>query len=341
MAAAKKKVLVVGTGSIGERHTRCILATNRAEVSVCEINDNRRKKIADNYNIKNSYADFTLALEAGHDAIVIATPAHLHIPMAQQAAESGLHLLIEKPLSISLDGIDHLDRTIRERKLVAGVAYVLRHIPVLAAMKKALDSGRFGRPLHITVIRGQHFPTYRPEYREIYYASHATGGGAIQDGLTHLINFVSWLAGPVERLVADCAHQVLAGVEVEDTVNVLTRHGDALACFSMNQYQAPDEGVITAVCERGTLQSEIHSNRMRWMMEPETEWQEESWPDFERDHAFISQANCFFDAIDGKGEMPCTLSEARHTLECILAVLEASRDSANWKILRPYTGGPT
>ena len=209
MAAAKKKVLVVGTGSIGERHTRCILATNRAEVSICEINDNLRKKVADNYNIKNSYADFTLALEAGHDAIVIATPAHLHIPMAQQAAESGLHLLIEKPLSISLDGIDHLDRTIRERKLVAGVAYVLRHIPVISAMKKALDSGRFGRPLHITVIRGQHFPTYRPEYREIYYASHATGGGAIQDGLTHLINFVSWLAGPVERLVADCAHQVL------------------------------------------------------------------------------------------------------------------------------------
>ena len=162
MAAAKKKVLVVGTGSIGERHTRCILATNRAEVSICEINDNRRKKIADNYKIKNSYADLTLALEAGHDAIVIATPAHLHIPMAQQAAESGLHLLIEKPLSISIDGIDHLDRTSRERKLVAGVAYVLRHIPVLAAMKKALDSGRFGRPLHITVIRGPtlpHLPT--------------------------------------------------------------------------------------------------------------------------------------------------------------------------------------
>jgi len=333
MAATKKKVLVVGTGSIGERHTRCILATHRAEVSICEINDNLREKVAENYNIENSYADLTLALEARPDAIVIATPAHLHIPMAQQAAESGLHLLIEKPLSISLDGIDRLDRTIREQQLVAGVAYVLRHIPVLSAMKKALDSGRFGRPLHITVVRGQHFPTYRPAYREIYYASHATGGGAIQDGLTHLINFVSWLAGPVDRLVADCAHQVLAGVEVEDTVNVLTRHGDALACFSMNQYQAPDEGVITVVCERGTLQSEIHSNRMRWMMEPETGWQEESWSGFERDHAFIAQADCFFDAIDGKSEMPCGLSEARHTLECNLAILEASRDSSKWKIL--------
>ena len=118
MVVAKKKVLVVGTGSIGERHTRCILATNRADVSICEINDNLRKKIADDYNIKNSYADLTLALEAGHDAIVIATPAHLHIPMAQQAAESGLHLLIEKPLSISLDGIDRLDRTIREWKIL-------------------------------------------------------------------------------------------------------------------------------------------------------------------------------------------------------------------------------
>ncbi len=333
MAAVKKKILVVGTGSIGERHTRCVLATNRAEVSICETNDSLRKKIADNYNIKNSYADLALALEAGHDAIVIATPAHLHVPMAQQAAEANLHILIEKPLSISFDGIDHLDKTISERKLVVGVAYVFRQYPIISAMKKALDSGRFGRPLHITVTSGQHFPTYRPAYRETYYTSHAMGGGAIQDGLTHLINAVSWLAGPVERLVADCAHQVLDGVEVEDTVNVLTRHGDTLASFSLNQHQAPNEGTITVVCERGTLRSEFHCNRMRWMMEPETEWQEKSWPDFERDHGFISQANAFFDAIDGKREMPCNLAEARHTLECNLAILSAARNSSNWKIL--------
>ena len=173
MVAAKKKILVVGTGTIGECHTRCVLATNRAEVSICETNDNQRKKIADNYKIKSSYADLTLALEAGYDAVVIATPAHLHIPMAQQAAEAGHHLLIEKPLSISLDGVDHLDRTIKERKLIAGVAYVLRHIPVISAMKEALDSGRFGCPLHITVVQGWHFPTSRPNYKDIYYASHA------------------------------------------------------------------------------------------------------------------------------------------------------------------------
>ena len=333
MAAAKKKILVVGTGSIGERHTRCILATNRAEVSICETKDTLREKIADNYKIKNSYGDFTLALEAGHDAMVIATPAHLHVPMAQQAAESDLHLLIEKPLSISCDGIDHLDKTIKERKLVLGVAYVFRQYPILVALKKAIDSGRFGRPLHITVTSGQHFPTYRPAYRETYYTSHATGGGAIQDGLTHLINAVSWLAGPVDRLVADCAHQVLEGVNVEDTVNVLTRHGDTLASFSLNQHQAPNEGTITVVCERGTLRSEFHHNRMRWMMKPETEWQEESWPDFERDHGFISQANTFFDAIDGKGEMHCNLAEARHTLECNLAILAATRNPSSWQTL--------
>ena len=336
MTIDNKKVLVVGTGSIGERHVRCILATNRAEVSICETNDNLRKKIANNYKIKNSYGDFTLALEAGHDAIVIATPAHLHIPMAQQAAESGLHLLIEKPLSISLNGIDRLDRTIREQKLIAGVAYVFRQYPAISAMKKALDSGRFGQPLHITVSSGQHFPTYRPAYREIYYANHAMGGGAIQDGLTHLINAVCWLAGPVERLVADCAHQVLEGVEVEDTVNVLTRHGNTLASLSLNQYQAPNEGTITVVCEHGTLRTEFHCNewdRMCWMIDPETKWQEKFWPNFERDHAFISQANTFFNAIDGKNEMPCGLSEARHTLECNLAILESAGNPSNWKIL--------
>ena len=125
---------------------------------------------------------------------------------------------------------------VKENGLVAGVAYVYRAHPALAEMKRAVDSGRFGKPVQIVSVTGQHFPTYRPAYREIYYTDRATGGAAVQDAMTHMINYGECLAGLVERLASDFAHQVLEDVEVEDTVHVLTRQGSVLGSYSLNQY---------------------------------------------------------------------------------------------------------
>ncbi|MBI3463550.1 MAG: Gfo/Idh/MocA family oxidoreductase, partial [Planctomycetes bacterium] len=172
------RVLVVGTGSIGERHLRCFAATGRAEMTLCETHDERRRAVAQKYSVARSYADLDAALADRHDAAVIATPAPLHVPMATRLAQSGVHLLIEKPLSTSLDGISQFQCLVEEHKTVVAVAYVYRAHPALQAMRPAISEGRFGRPVQIVAVCGQHFPTYRPAYREIYYTSRATGGGA-------------------------------------------------------------------------------------------------------------------------------------------------------------------
>ena len=258
------RVLVVGAGSIGERHIRCFLATGRCDVSFVEINEELRQTVAARYSACG-FASLEEGIATRPEIAVIATPAHLHIEMAIKLAEAGIHLLIEKPLATSEEGIERLMSLVNDKNLVAGVAYVYRSHPVLADMRKAIWSGKFGTPVQIVVVAGQHFPTYRPAYREIYYRDRATGGGAIQDALTHLINAGEWLVGPVTRLVADAAHQVLPGVEVEDTVHILTRHGNVLGNFSLNQHQAPNETSITVICERGTVRFEVHENRWRWM----------------------------------------------------------------------------
>lgn len=325
-----RNVLIVGVGSIGERHLRCFQATERANLALCEINSELRARVSEQYGIARTYGDLDAALADTHDAAVIATPAHLHIPMATKLCEAGLHMLIEKPLSTGLEGIDSLVQSLERRNLVAAVAYVLRHQGALQAMKQAIGEGRFGQPVQLVAVSGQHFPTHRPAYREIYYKDRATGGGAVQDALTHLMNTGQWLVGPIDRLAADAAHQVLDGVEVEDTVHVITRHGGLLATYSLNQYQAPNEFVITAVCERGTCRLELHRQRWMWMTEPETPWQEECFPDLERDDLFIAQANAFLDVVDGRSQPACTLQEAVQTLRANLAVL-ASVDDGTWK----------
>lgn len=318
------KVLVVGTGSIGERHVRCFLATGRAEVAICEPNDALRAAIALRYSLVGSYANLNDALGHSWEAAVICTPAHTHIAIAQQLAERGVHPLIEKPLSTSTAGILELIKTIEQRQLVAGVAYVYRSHPVLAQMREAIQSGRFGAPVQVVVTAGQHFPTARPAYRDIYYANRESGGGAIQDALTHLVNAAEWIVGPVTRLVADAAHQVLEGVEVEDTVHLLARHGDVLAAYSLNQYQPADEVNITVNCTGGSARFELVENRWMWLTAPRGEWQIECFRPMERDEWFIRQAGLLLDALEGNKSVACTLAEALQTLRVNLAALRSA-----------------
>ncbi|MCA9230461.1 MAG: Gfo/Idh/MocA family oxidoreductase [Planctomycetales bacterium] len=327
MTEQLKKILVIGVGSIGERHVRCFQHTGRAEISICEINDSLRSEVAERYEIKEQFQSLDAALNVPHDAAVVAVPAHLHVPMSLQAAEQGLHLLIEKPLAVTTAGVETLIEAVVDRDLVAAVAYVYRASPALQAMKRAIDDGRFGKPVQLVAVSGQHFPTFRPAYRETYYRDRATGGGAIQDAITHVLNAGEWLVGPIDRLVADAAHLILEDVEVEDTVHLVARQGSVLSTYSLNQHQAPNEGTITVVCERGTVRMVFPEHRWRWMTDGE--WQEPSQEAIERDTLFVCQANSFLDAIERKCEPLCTLDEGLQTLRVNQAAL-ASVEHQQW-----------
>jgi predicted dehydrogenase len=327
--ACAHRVVVIGVGSIGERHLRCFLKTERAEVGLVEVNAELRSTVAARYGISKAFGDLEAALGAGFDAAVVATPAHLHVAIATRLAEAGLDPLIEKPLSVGLEGIDDLQTTVAQRGRVAAVAYNYRAMTPLVAMRDAVRSGRFGRPVEVVACCGQHFPTYRPAYREIYYRSRATGGGAVQDALTHIINAAEWMVGPVRRVVADAAHLVLEGVEVEDTVHVLARHDGVIASYSLNQHQAPNEVMVTVVCERGTARFEGHENRWRWATEPGAPWWDEPSPAVERDEIYLRQAHRFLDAREGHGTVDCTLEEGAQTLRVNLAIL-ASVETSAW-----------
>lgn len=324
------RVLIIGAGSIGERHLRCFQKTDRCDVALVEINADLRRGVAERYGLKAAFASLDEALQHRHDAAVIATPAPWHVPMAVQLAEAGIHLLIEKPLSTSLEGVDRLLETVQRTGITAGMAYVLRHHPLIRSLRQAIQSGLIGTPVELVAVTGQNFPTYRPAYRTIYYRDRATGGGAIQDALTHLINAGEWLTGPVTRLVADAAHQVLEGVEVEDTVHVLARQGRVLSSYSLNQHQAPNEFTLSIIGERGVARCELHAGRWRWITEPDGTWQEETIPPLERDTLFVAQANAFLDAIKRRGAMACSLQEGLQTLRVNLAAL-ASADSGQWQ----------
>lgn len=322
----KKQILVIGCGSIGERHLRCFQKTGRAEVAACDTNPALLEKMRKEYGV----ATFPQLKEAfatqKFDGVSICTPAHTHIPVALTCLKSEAALLIEKPLAVKLDGIDELKQEIAKAKKFVGVAYVYHLMPCVQKAKVFLDGSSLGKILQVSVVAGQHFPTYRPAYREIYYNNHATGGGAIQDALTHLVNAVEWIAGPTTKVYCEAAHQMLDGVTVEDTACVTTKSGSVPINYSLNQFQAPNETTILINCEGGSVKIEVHEQRWSVFPRGAEKWTFHPTPVGHRDDLFIAQANAFLDGIEGKPTPLCTFEEAIQTLKFNIAALESARD---------------
>ncbi len=318
-------VLIVGCGSIGERHLRCFQSTGAAKVAACDSNAALLEKVAATYQVPK-FATLDEALASGPwDSLVICTPAHTHLPIALRGLAHGAHLLIEKPLAVEDDLVPQVRAAIAQSDRAVAVAYAYHCMPWIAAMREAVISGELGRPLHATVVSGQHFPTFRPAYRDIYYARHESGGGAIQDALTHIINAMEWMLGPVTRLYTDASHQALEGVEVEDTVVISARHGNVLGSYTSNQFQAPNETTIQIHCEKGSLCAQGHLQRYGTLRHGQADWQWTSFGPLERDAMFVEQARAFLNAMQGLPHPLATFEEAVQTLRFNRAALESAR----------------
>lgn len=316
-------LLVIGCGSIGERHLRCFLKTGRVRVTACDTNPALLRKMAETYSVPVS-EDWKASLATGFTAAVICTPAPFHVPMARQALESGAHVLIEKPLSQSLEGVAELIATRDRLQRHAAVAYVMHIYPVLNAARDFLRGGEFGAIRQVTVVSGQSFPTFRPAYAQTYYRDRKMGGGAIQDALTHSVNWVESVVGPSDSVLCDCAHQVLPGVEVEDTVHVSVRHGPVLANFSLNQFQAPNETTFQFNAVGGSVKVELHQHRWGTLAAGATGWTWHEVPPLDRDGPFTLQANAFLDLLAGQPSRLCSLEAAAATLRFNLSALASA-----------------
>lgn len=317
-------VLIVGCGSIGERHVRCFLLTGRARVTGCDTSAPLLQRIAETYRIPTRNDAAAAIADADFDTVVICTPAHLHVPLALQALKAGKNVLIEKPLSQSLAGVNELLEVHASSGRQAAVAYVYHAYPFLIEAKAFLARREFGPVLQATAVSGQSFPTFRPAYASTYFRDRATGGGAIQDSITHIANWMEAVLGPTDSLFCDCAHLSLPGVEVEDTVHVVARHGGILVNYSLNQFQAPNETVLQFNAERGSVRVELHRQRWGTFRPGEKDWSWHERPVAERDAAFIGQAEAFLDQVEGKPPRLCSLAAAAQTLRFNLAALASS-----------------
>ncbi|MGC9317331.1 MAG: Gfo/Idh/MocA family protein [Armatimonadota bacterium] len=327
---ARKRIIFVGGGGIGERHVRCFLTTGDVEASVCDTEAAVLDELSERYQIAETFAAFEEVPLDEYDAAVIAVPAHLHVQMALRCADAGLPFLLEKPLSTSMDGVDELVAAVEEQDLYATVGFVRRSDTSVQELRRLALGGVCGELKMGRFHSGQEYPRYRPDYRDIYYARPETGGGCIMDAFTHSLNLAQWIFGDVVQVVALYDRLALTGVEVEDSSLIAARfsHNDALVHFFTNQFQKPNVFEVELIGTEANL---------RYFWDPddfvltrcdsdENEWVELARTRTTRDRPFIQQAQDVLAGIDGRAAPVTTIAEAAENLRVLLAAKRSMQE---------------
>jgi predicted dehydrogenase len=196
-------------------------------------------------------------------------------------------------------------------------------------MKKFLEASQLGDPLLAILKGGQPFDEKRPGYENTYFARHESGGGAIQDGLCHYSDLLSWFIGRCDQMTAHATHALLPNVEVEDTVTVLGQYGRTSACIHMNLFQAPTEFTMEIHYQKGSVKAELHNSRWGVFNKGDSDWSWEQVSFESADEPFTSQASAFLNKIEGKSSQLASLQDGLDQIQVVQTALEiASKSSA-------------
>ena len=202
------KILIAGLGSIGRRHLRNLQDMNIGEFVLLR---SRRATLPDDELVGiPTEQNLTEALQRHQpDAVVVSNPTAFHLDIAIPAAQAGCHLLLEKPISHTMEQVPTLAKIVAQKNLKVLVGFQFRFHIGLQRIKGLLDNGTIGAVTSIQAHWGEYLPAWHPweDYRIGYAAREDLGGGVLLT-LCHPFDYLRWLIGEVQSVFAMTAQQV-------------------------------------------------------------------------------------------------------------------------------------
>ncbi|ANS76600.1 oxidoreductase [Paenibacillus yonginensis] len=214
---------IAGCGHIAAKHIEAIRRTEGAVLTAICDPDAKRLHEAAGRTGAAAYATLgdMLAQEKKLDAVCICTPSGLHAEMAVMAARAGRHVVIEKPLALTVEDGEWIAKAVRQSGVKAAVVHPNRYRPAVRELKAALDRGLFGRLGHVSaVVRWNRDQAYYDQ--AAWRGTKAMDGGVLMNQAIHSLDLLLWLFGDV-RQVSAMAETRLRRMEAEDTALALLR----------------------------------------------------------------------------------------------------------------------
>lgn len=244
------KVLVLGYGSIGRRHTQVLAATTSVGIVDSSV-EARERAVAD--RITDVFDTVARGSDWGPDAVVIATPTNVHTDSYKKVLELDCPVLVEKPIANTSDDLDFFASIGMEAADRTAVVANMRFHAGIAVLRDNLE--RLGRPLAATAHFGSYLPAMRPgrDYRTVYAAHRAQGGGVLLDCI-HELDYLWWMFGTPTVAGGHLARLSQLEMDAEDhAVTVLDHESGVRSIIEMDFLQMHKLRGCRITGDEGTL----------------------------------------------------------------------------------------
>jgi len=252
------KFALVGCGRIAKRHSE-LLGHKKIEgamlVAVCDIVEEKAKKIGGQFNVPY-YTDMNEMMKKEDiDAVSVLTESGHHAEHVINLAKYGKHIVVEKPMTLSIDDADEMIMACQKNNCRLFVVKQNRfNIPVVK-LKEALDKGRFGK-LFMATVRVRWCRNQEYYDQDSWRGTWAMDGGVITNQASHHVDLLEYMMGKVDSVYAK-GIQALANIEVEDTAAVIFkfRNGGIGVLEATTAIRPKDlEGSLSILGEKGSVE---------------------------------------------------------------------------------------
>ncbi len=262
---------IVGCGHIAKKHVEAIQKAPGAElVAVCDTNPQRLQEYVTEYGIKG-YTDLAEMLQDDSiDVVNICTPSGYHAPLAVQAADAGKHIIVEKPIALTLEDADAIIEACQRNGVKLSVVHPNRFRPAIQVLKGAMEEGSFGKLSHANAtVRWNRNQEYFD--KDPWRGTKALDGGVLMNQAIHNLDLMIWMMGEPEEVSSFSATR-LRNIEAEDvSVGVVRFKNGALGVVeaAVTIYPRNLEETLSIFGESGTVKiGGPTANRIEtWKME--------------------------------------------------------------------------
>lgn len=234
------KVGIIGLGHMGQLHMLNAMRVDGVHVVAAADKSEKSRKYAERHHVK-TYDDYCKLIDSEElDAVIVSLPNFLKKDGVFYAAEKGLDIFLDKPISRNLSEAEEIVRKVQKEnvRMMPGVNY--RYFPCMQKLKHKLDSGEIGEPVIATselVMNGpiSHalVPVPIPEW---WLSKDLAGGGALLDLGYHLIDSLCWLMGDFDVSYSNLGHKMHLPVEDSGTIILKSKANNATAVVNVGWF---------------------------------------------------------------------------------------------------------
>lgn len=319
------KILIIGGGSIGQRHLRNLMNLGIKDIAVLDVNEKKLKEVEKKYQVK-TYKKLESALREKWDATFICTSPASHTEIALVLIEKKIPIFMEKPLSDNFQNIQTLINKIKKNEIPVMMGYNLNFHPQFEEVKKILEGKLLGKIWGVRVSFGQYLPGWHPweDYRYGYSAQRKLGGGIVLDAI-HEIDYLYHFFGKVKKIFALTEKVSNLKIDTEDYAEIIFWFKNGLnGEIHMDYLQRTPSRNLEIIGEKGTLIWDLINTELKYFLVEDKKWHFKKINNFDYNQTYIKEIKHFLNCLKGDKKPRPGIDRGYETLKIALAAKKSS-----------------